>query len=88
MVIHIKSVVKTAPKSVEFKFINTPISVGEDINQNNIALTVIDYAGNVTNPTVFSVDYSPKREAGTYPFSVSYKGFSESFQVTVIPKNI
>ena len=88
MVIHITSVVKTEPKSVEFKFISTPISVGEDINRNNIVLTVTDYAGNVTNPTDFSIGYSPKMEAGTYPFSVSYKGFSESFQVTVTEKNI
>lgn len=87
MPIRITSIVKTEPKSVEFKFINSPIGTGENIDKNNITLTVTDYAGNVTTPTDFNIDYSPKSEPGTYPFSVSYKGFSESFKVTVIQKN-
>lgn len=86
MVIHITSIVKTEPKSVEFKFVNAPIGVGEEIDRKNITLSVTDYAGNVTNPTDFTIDFSPKAEAGTYSFSVSYRGFSETFQVTVIAK--
>lgn len=83
MTIRITSIVKTEPKSVKFKFMNVPIGVGENIDKNNITLTATDYAGTVTNPTDFTIDFSPKAEAGTYPFTVSYKGFSETFNVTV-----
>lgn len=83
MTIRITSIVKTEPKSVKFKFMNVPIGVGENIDKNNITLTATDYAGTVTNPTDFTIDFSPKVEAGTYPFTVSYKGFSETFNVTV-----
>ena len=83
MTIHITSIVKTEPKSVEFKFMNVPIGVGENIDKSNITITATDYAGTVTNPTDFTIDFSPKTEAGTYPFTVSYKGFSETFNITV-----
>lgn len=83
MTIRITSIVKTEPKSVEFKFMNVPIGVGENIDKSNITITATDYAGTVTNPTDFTIDFSPKTEAGTYPFTVSYKGFSETFNVTV-----
>ena len=83
MTIRITSIVKTEPKSVEFKFMNVPISVGENIDKNNIVITATDYAGNVTNPTDFTIDFTPKSEPGTYPFTVTYKGFTETFNATV-----
>ena len=83
MTIRITSIVKTEPKSVEFKFMNVPISVGENIDKNNITVTATDYAGNVTNPTDFTIDFTPKSEPGTYPFTVTYKGFTESFDIAV-----
>lgn len=81
--ISVMSIVKTEPKQVDFQFVKEAIGVGEEINRNNITVTATDYAGNVTYPTDFSVDYEPKSEAGTYSFTVSYKGFSYTFDVTV-----
>ena len=59
---------------------NPPVSGGYD---GNTSPTGSGYAGNVTNPTDFTIDFTPKSEPGTYPFTVTYKGFTETFNATV-----
>lgn len=84
LTLQVTSIVKAEPKSVEFKFTNESIKIGENIDRSNIQLTVTDYAGNTSSPTDFAIDFTPKSEAGTYPFTISYKGFSETFNVNVV----
>lgn len=81
--INVMSYVKTEPKSVTFKYSQVPIGIGESINRDNITVEITDFAGNTSTVSDFSIDFEPKDTAGTYDFTVSYKGFSETFTVEV-----
>ena len=83
LTLNVTSIIKTEPKSVEFEYRHDPVKIGENINPSSITVTATDYLGNKTPVTDFSIIFDPKQEAGTYPFTVSYKGFSQEFEVTV-----
>ena len=83
LTLKVTSIIKTEPKSVEFEYRHDPVKIGESINPSSITVTATDYLGNKTPVTDFSIIFDPKQEAGTYPFTVSYKGFSQEFEVTV-----
>lgn len=83
LTLNVTSIIKTEPKSVEFEYRHDPVKIGESINPSSITVTATDYLGNKTPVTDFSIIFDPKQEAGTYPFTVSYKGFSQEFEVTV-----
>ena len=75
--------VATEPESVDFAYIPNPIPVGAELNRNDLTVTATDFRGNETIASDFETDFSPKSEPGIYGFSVSYKGFSGSFEAQV-----
>ena len=83
MNINVTSLNRTDPKNVSFEYTHDVVKVGENIDPASIKVTVTDYDGNVTNPTDFSVNYTPQSAAGSYEFTVSYKEFSQTFTVNV-----
>ena len=84
MSLQITSYVRTEPKSAEFQYKRNNVKVGETINRSDVKVIVTDFDGNTHEVTDFEITFTPAQEAGEYPFTVSYKGFSESFTATVI----
>ena len=84
MSLQIPSYVRTEPKSAEFQYKRNNVKVGETINRSDVKVIVTDFDGNAHEVTDFDISFTPAQTAGEYPFTVSYKGFSESFTATVI----
>ena len=84
--LQITSYVRTEPKSVEFQYTHNKVLVGESINKADVKVIVTDFDGNTHEVTDFEIFFTPVSEAGEYPFTVSYKGFSQEFKATVTEK--
>lgn len=84
LTLSVTSLVRTEPKWVEFRYKFDKIKVNENISKDWIQVFATDYDGNVTETKDFSITFTPQSIPGTYPCTVSYKGFSKTLMVEVV----
>lgn len=83
LTLQVTSYVRTEPASIDAQIRKATVKVGEEFSRDNITVTATDYDGNVTTVTDYSMDFTPKSEAGTYPVTITYKQFSLNFDLKV-----